>query len=111
MARNAILALLLVAGAARADLCSNVMARIGHRLAPGASCVPSADLTTTNPATTPPNNTLLGWPPLAFTPRTDRDTITPSPARRPPVLVKVPGVQIDSALAADRTGDARFLLR
>ena len=110
MARTAILALLLVSSAARADLCSNVMARIGHRLAPGASCVPSADLTTTNPATTPQNNS-LGFPPFAFTPRTDRDTITPSPARRPPILVKVPGVQIDAALAADSTGEARFLLR
>jgi hypothetical protein len=110
MARNATLALLLVAGAARADLCSDVMARIGDRLAPGASCVPSADLTTNNPATTPLNNS-IGLPPFAFTPRTDRDTITPGATHRPPVLVKVPGVQIDAALAADRTGEARFLLR
>src|SRR5215475_3218839 len=35
------------------------------------TCFESTDLTTANPATTPPNNSLPALPPFAFTPQTD----------------------------------------
>jgi hypothetical protein len=79
-------------------------------------CFDSIDLTTNNTTpsptgpTTPPNDSLLGWPPFAFTPITDRAVI--SPAINPTTITKaVPGVQVEGYFADDPTHEARFLLR
>lgn len=90
--------------------CERVLRHLSHQLV-DASCVESSDLTTTNPATTPANNSLPGLPAFAFTPQTDRNTIAPSPARRPPIVKLVPGLQIQARFANDATGQGRFLLR
>jgi len=74
-------------------------------------CFESADLTTRNEQTTPPDNSLAGLPAFAFTPRTDRGVIAPSAARRPPIARAVPGVQLQARFAGDPTGQGRFLLR
>src|SRR4029079_14406526 len=71
----------------------------------------STDLTTTNPLTTPANNSIAGLPAFAFTPTTDRGVIAPSAAKRPPITKVVPGVQINARIASDPTRQARFLLR
>ena len=49
------LIMLLGAGAANADRCSNLIQAFGNQLA-DVSCVDSADLTTANTATTPANS-------------------------------------------------------
>jgi hypothetical protein len=90
--------------------CEHLMRQLSNQLA-DAVCVESPDLTTANPATTPPNNALPGLPPLAYTPQTDRDVIAPSAAKRPPITRAVPGVQIQARFAADPLGQGRFLLR
>jgi hypothetical protein len=100
----------LTAGAAYADRCGNLIQRFGSSLT-DVVCVESADLTTTNPATTPANNSLAGWPLFAFTPTTDRGVIAPDAASRPPIAKAVPGVQINARIAGDPAGQARFLLR
>jgi hypothetical protein len=96
--------------AAAANRCADVLARLGSSLA-DATCFASSDLTTANPDTTPADNSLPGLPTGAFTPRTDRDTIAPSAAFRPPITRAVPGIQVDARIASDPTGQARFLLR
>ena len=101
---------LMVPLSAAASRCDDVLARIGARLA-DVSCVESPDLTTTNPNTTPANDSIAGLPPFAFTPQTDRGVIAPSAAFRPPITRVVPGVQIDARIGSDPTGQARFLLR
>jgi len=100
----------LAAGAAQADRCASLVQKFGDRLA-DVVCVDSADLTTTNPATTPANNSLANLPPFAFTPTTDRGVIAPDAASRPPIAKVVPGVQLSARIAADPAGEARFLLR
>ncbi len=92
------------------DLCARVLQRLGSQLA-DVSCVESADLTTTNPATTPANNALPTLPAFAFTPTTDRSVIAPSAAKRAPITKVVPGVQINARIASDPLDQARFLLR
>lgn len=104
------LIMLLGAGAAQADRCTNLIQAFGNQLA-DVSCVDSADLTTANPATTPANNSLPGLPPFAFTPQSDRATIAPDAADRTPISGPVPGVQLNARIASDPTGQARFLLR
>jgi hypothetical protein len=104
------LALLLAAGAAHADRCSDLVQAFGGSLAE-VSCVDSADLTTANPATTPANNSLPGLPALAFTPQSDRATIAPDAANRTPIKGPVPGLQLNARIASDPNGQARFLLR
>jgi 3HB-oligomer hydrolase 3HBOH/tannase/feruloyl esterase len=101
-----------IANAAAKTRCERILERFGDRLV-GASCVESPDLTTNNPSTTPPNNSLPGWPPFAFTPQTDRATIAPDPANKTPITKVVPGVQINAYIASDQTmpRQARFLLR
>jgi hypothetical protein len=106
----AALALLIPVSAAAATRCEQALKSIATRLA-DVTCFESADLTTNNPQTTPVNNSLPGLPPFAFTPQTDRATIAPSAAKRPPILITVPGVQIQARIAGDPTGQARFLLR
>ena len=72
-------------------------------------CVRSADLTTTNSATTPQDNSRLGLPPSAFTPRTDAQAVSPDAPFRTPITRTVPGLQITGAMADDP--DARWVLR
>ena len=107
---SGVLALVVSFSAQATPTCAQVLKAIGNQLA-DATCVQSPDLTTTNPATTPANNSLPGLPPFAFTPITDRDVITPSPSKRPPITKVVPGLQIQARIASDPTGQARFLLR
>jgi hypothetical protein len=104
------LACLAPAAASASTACDRLLARFGSALA-DTTCVDSADLTTTNPATTPANNSIPGLPAFAFTPQTDRATIAPSAAKQPPVTRVVPGLQIQARIASDPTGQARFLLR
>ncbi len=96
--------------AAAQGRCNQVLAQLGGLLV-DAVCFESTDLTTTNPATTPPNDSIPTLPPFAFTPQTDRATIAPSAAKRPPITRVVPGLQIQARFANDPTNQARFLLR
>ena len=105
----AALALLIPVSAAAATRCEQALKSIGARLA-DVTCVESADLTTKNPSTTPANNSLPGLPGFAFTPITDRGVIVDA-TNLPPILVAVPGLQIQARIAGDPTGQARFLLR
>jgi len=96
--------------ASASTACDHLLQQFGSQLA-DATCVDSADLTTTNPDTTPANNSIASLPAFAFTPQTDRATIAPSAAKRAPVTKAVPGIQLDGRIASDPTGQARFLLR
>ena len=89
--------------------CADVLKALSRELAE-ATCFVSADLTTTNPQTTPPDNS-LGLPPGKFTPTTDRTVISPNPPHRTPITKVVPGLQIQARIASDPTGQGRFLLR
>jgi 3HB-oligomer hydrolase 3HBOH len=100
----------LGAAAAPATRCDSILAKMGKGLA-DVHCFVSPDLTTTNPLTTPQNNSIPGLPPFAFTPITDRGVIAPSESKRRPITRAVPGVQINARIASDPTGEARFLLR
>jgi len=108
----AALSLLVSSGAFAAPKtrCERILERFGAKLA-DATCVESTDLTTTNPNTTPANNSIPGLPLFAFTPQTDRATIAPDAAHRTPITKVVPGVQINARIAGDSQGQARFLLR
>jgi 3HB-oligomer hydrolase (3HBOH) len=107
----AALALTIVPTLATAQTrCDRVLGQLA-RVLTDATCTESPDLTTTNPATTPANDSLPGLPPFAFTPQTDRNVIAPSPAKRPPITRVVPGLQIQARFAGDPTGQGRFLLR
>ena len=104
-------ALAVFAFSAQARLtCADVLKALSRDLA-DAACFESADLTTNNEQTTPPNNSIPNLPPFAFTPRTDRDVISPNAPDRTPILKAVPGLQIQARIAADPVGQARFLLR
>jgi hypothetical protein len=96
-------------GAARAG-CPEILSFLAGK-AVDVMCFDSFDLTTNNAQTTPPNNSLLGLPPFAFTPQTDRAVISPNPPDQTPIAGPVPGVQVQGYLAGDPTGEARFLLR
>jgi hypothetical protein len=96
-------------GAAHAD-CRAVLAALGDRVA-DATCVDSPDLTTSNPATTPADNSIAGLPAGAFTPTTDRGVISPDPPDRTPITRAVPGIEVRGRFADDPTGQARFLVR
>src|SRR5580765_7235728 len=79
-------------------------------------CFDSADLTTNNARTTPPDNlpppgSTTALPPFAFTPQTDRGVISPKVGDRTPITKAVPGIQINGRIAGDPQGQARFLLR
>ncbi|MFZ0064652.1 MAG: tannase/feruloyl esterase family alpha/beta hydrolase [Pseudolabrys sp.] len=112
----ALLLLLIPVPASAAVTCADLLKALGSSLA-DVNCFVSPDLTTTNTtndiktSTTPPNNSLPGLPPFAFTPITDRDVIAPSAANRPPITKVVPGVQLNARIASDPQGQARFLLR
>ncbi len=105
----AILAVMPLSAAAGLS-CADVLKALHKELA-DATCFASADLTTSNEQTTPPDNSNPALPPFAFTPRTDRSVISPSAGKRAPVTRAVPGLQIQARIAADPQGQARFLLR
>src|ERR1700736_1512074 len=96
--------------AAAADRCDRLLGLLARQVT-DATCVESADLTTSNPDTTPANNSLKGLPPFAFTPQTDHDVISPSKSNRTPIGKTVPGVQLEGRIADDPTGEARILFR
>src|SRR5467141_3340753 len=93
-----------------ATRCDRLLDRLNARLT-DATCFESADLTTANPATTLPNNSLPGLPPFAFTPQTDRDVIAPPAGFRTPITKAVSGIQIQARIANDPLGEARILIR
>jgi hypothetical protein len=102
---------LFVPFSAHASLsCPELLKALGADLA-DATCIQSTDLTTNNEQTTPLNNSLPGLPPFAFTPRTDRDVVSPNAPERTPITKAVPGLQIQARIASDPLGQARFLLR
>jgi hypothetical protein len=104
-------ALFAVAFSAHAKLtCDDVLKALRKDLV-DVTCFVSTDLTTTNEQTTPLNNSIATLPPFAFTPRTDRDVISPNAPDRTPINKAVPGLQINARIASDPTGQARFLLR
>ena len=72
----AVLAVLTLAfpGAARADCAA--LERALARVVADMRCAESADLTTRNAHTTPPDNSRVGLPPSAFTPRPRGSTPT-----------------------------------
>src|SRR5689334_11782533 len=90
--------------------CTDLIAAVGSKLT-DVHCFASQDLTTNNLLTTPPDNSLIGLPPFAFTPTTDRGVISPNPPNRTPITKAVPGLQLDARIASDPQGQARFLLR
>lgn len=92
------------------EACQRVLQQLRTQLL-DASCVESADLTTRNPDTTPPNNALAGLPPLAFMPQADREILMPDARRRTPINKQVPGLQIQARFATDPLQQGRFLLR
>jgi len=107
LAFSACLAMMMLAARANAMItCDRVLSYLADRAA-DVVCLESHDLTTTNPATTPEDNSLPGWPIGAFTPRTDRATISLGT----PIDREVPGIQVQGRFANDPTGQARFLLR
>ena len=89
--------------------CDDVLKSLARDLV-DATCFSSTDLTTANPRTTPPDNSIPGLPPGAFTPTTDRSVISPTGGGTPHTKA-VPGLQIQARIASDPLGQARFLLR
>src|SRR5262249_57816559 len=107
LAFSACLAMMMLSARANAmATCDRVLRYLADRAA-DLVCLESPDLTTNNLATTPEDNSLPGWPIGAFTPRTDRATISLGT----PIDREVPGIQVQGRFADDPTGQARFLLR
>jgi hypothetical protein len=103
--------LLSIAFSAHAKLtCADVLKALSKDLV-DATCFASTDLTTANPNTTPPDNSIPTLPPFAFTPQTDRGVISPNAPDRTPITKAVPGLQIQARIAGDPKNQARFLLR
>ncbi len=101
---------LLIPFSASAATCDQVLEALGDNLV-GAVCFVSPDLTTNNPDTTPPNNSIAALPAGAFTPQTDRNVISPNPPNRTPITKAVRGIQVEGFIAGDPTGETRFLIR
>jgi hypothetical protein len=90
------------------DVCSQIrLALLAD--AQDVECVQSPDLTTANQNTTPQDNSRLGLPPSAFTPRTDAQAVSPDAPERTPITRVVPGLQITGGMIDDP--DARWVLR
>ena len=103
--------LLAVSCSAHAKLtCDDVLKALRKDLV-DVTCFVSADLTTANEQTTPQNNSIPTLPALAFTPRTDRDVISPNAPDRTPITKALTGLHIQARIASDPLGQARFLLR
>src|SRR5688572_21456482 len=90
---TAALLLVIPLSASAALTCADVLNALRRELL-DATCFVSADLTTNNQQTTPLNDSLPGLPLFAFTPRTDRDVISPSAPKRAPITKAVPGLQV-----------------
>ncbi len=75
----------------------------------GLTCTETDDLTTNNDATTPLDNSMAGLPEGAFTPRTDRQVISPDAPSKTPITKKVAGIQLAGSFA-DKA-QARFVVR
>jgi Tannase and feruloyl esterase len=90
--------------------CADVLKALSKDLVE-ATCFESADLTTNNTQTTPADNSLPLLPAGAFTPRVDRNVISPDAPDHTPITRTVPGLQIQARIASDPLGQARFLLR
>ena len=95
------LALVASASAEAATRCDRLLSQLKGKVT-DAICFESPDLTTSNPATTPPDNSLPGLPPFAFTPQTDRATISPNPPNRTPITRAVRGLQLDARIEIGR---------
>src|SRR5437773_1914759 len=78
-----VLLVLGLSAPARADCAAIERALAG--VAGDVHCVASADLTTRNADTTPPDNSRPGLPPNAFTPRTDAQAVSPDAPFRTPI--------------------------
>src|SRR6058998_752231 len=78
-----VLLVLALSAPARADCAAIERALAG--VASDVHCVASADLTTRNADTTPPDNSRPGLPPNAFTPRTDAQAVSPDAPFRTPI--------------------------
>src|SRR5437899_10411417 len=104
-----VLPTLVLPAPALADCAAIELALAG--VASDVRCVASPDLTTRNADTTPPDNSRVGLPPSAFTPRTDAQAVSPdAPARTAIDPARMfPGLQITGAMADDT--NARWLLR
>src|SRR5215471_5175052 len=95
----AALAILMMGSSARAqNTCAQLLSFL-HDRAADVECFESEDLTTNNEATTPMENSIPTLPAGAFTPRTDRDTISPAPPDRTPIYRAVPGIQVQGRFA------------
>ena len=89
----AALAVAFSLSARAAVTCADVLKALGGELAE-VTCFASTDLTTNNEQTTPLNNSNPALPPFAFTPRTDRDVVSPNAPNRTPITKAVPGLLI-----------------
>jgi hypothetical protein len=95
-------------GASDAD-CAKVQDGLG-KLVSTVVCFASPNLTTANPSTTPPDNSLPGLPPGAFTPRTDAvNAPATTPQGRYGTSKTVPGLQLGGAMNGSE--GARWLIR
>src|SRR5947208_1251735 len=104
-----VLLVLGLSAPARADCAAIERALAG--VASDVHCVASADLTTRNADTTPPDNSRPGLPPNAFTPRTDAQAVSPDAPFRTPIDPDrtFPGLQVTGAMTDD--ANARWVLR
>jgi hypothetical protein len=104
-----ILLVLWLPAPARADCAAIERALAG--VASDVHCVASADLTTRNADTTPPDNSRPGLAPNAFTPRTDAQAVSPDAPLRTSIDPDrtFPGLQITGAMTDD--ANARWVLR
>src|SRR6184192_2783146 len=104
-----VLPTLVLPAPALADCAAIELALAG--VASDVRCVASADLTTRNADTTPPDNSRLGLPPNALTPRTDAQAVSPDAPFRTAIdpTRTFPGLQITGAMADD--ANARWVLR
>ena len=104
-----VLLVLGLSAPARADCAAIERALAG--VAGDVYCVASADLTTRNADTTPPDNSRPGLPPNAFTPRTDAQAVSPDAPFRTPIDPDrtFPGLQVTGAMTDD--ANARWVFR
>lgn len=112
---SAALALLIPLSASATARCDAVLAAFGNKLV-DATCFDKADLTTNGDSdvlqpTTPKDDSIVGLPPGAFRPQTDRGVLVNPPNDVTPITTAVPGLQISGWFASDPTHQARFLLR
>jgi Alpha/beta hydrolase domain len=88
--------------------CASVIASLDASIS-NVRCTVSPDLTTTNPDTTPPDNSISDLPVGAYIPRADRAAIGAGAAGRAPITKLVPGLQITGTMSGD--DQTRFVVR